>query len=410
MYVSIYAPRPPLGPLGTLSLKTGCVSGIFILLPGGEPSADYSSEKKKRASMRGKGVRENPQRMIRLLARALLQRIARNRRFWWWVRCIRLCLTGIIFLACIDLLRDLLFLTPQPPNNHHKVEAQDFNQTINSVYIVSAQYNSEGILRSSWIPSLLKLVEELQSAQIRVYVAIYESGSVDGTKSVLSELETSLAKLDVEHDVRLDDESHASAIEKSLATPAGWVQTRYGKELRRVSFLADVRNRALEPLENLTKAGVKFDRILYLNDVVFSVRFFAYVLRRSGRDVTNAQTSSLISLSLLQAQDALTLLNTRNGNYAAACGLDFMNPPWGYVSGPASLHPPGTYDDFATRDSNGHVLISHLYPYFTFGKSKAALLAGQPIPVQSCWNGLGTSPHPKKANLILPATPPKTKH
>ena len=250
--------------------------------------------------MKGKDYRENPQRMIRLRARALLQRIARNRRFWWWVRCIRLCLTGIIFLACIDLLRDFLFLTPQPPNNRHKVEAQDFNQTINSVYIVSAQYNSEGILRSSWIPSLLKLVEELQSAQIRVYVAIYESGSVDGTKTVLSELETSLAKLNVEHDVRLDDESHASAIEKSVATPAGWVQTRYGKELRRVSFLADVRNRALEPLESLTKAGVKFDRILYLNDVVFSVRFCLHAPSKRAR--CNQSSDLIANLSFTSAR------------------------------------------------------------------------------------------------------------
>lgn len=244
--------------------------------------------------MIGKERLTNPQRIIRLVGRALLQRIARNRRFWWWVRCIRLCLTGIFFLACIDLLRNLLFLTPQAPDNHHKIEAQDLNQTINSVYIVSAQYNSEGILRSSWIPSLLQLVEELQSAQIRVYVAIYESGSVDGTKNVLSELETSLATLNVEHDVRLDDESHASAIEKSLATPAGWVQTRYGKELRRISFLADIRNRALEPLETLTKTGVEFDRILYLNDVVFSVRFCLRGPSKRARCKRTLRPSSLI--------------------------------------------------------------------------------------------------------------------
>lgn len=232
--------------------------------------------------------------MIRLLARVLLQRIARNRRFWWWVRCIRLCLTTLIVLTCIDLFRVLLLFTPKAPD-HHRVEAQDLNRTISSVYIVSAQYNSEGILRSSWIPSLLRLVEELQSAQIKVYVSIYESGSVDGTKTVLSELEASLVKLNVEHDVKLDDESHASAIEKSLATPGGWVQTRYGKELRRVSFLADIRNRALESLETLTNAGVEFDRILYLNDVVFSVRLF--YLQISERCVTDAQTSSLTSMS-----------------------------------------------------------------------------------------------------------------
>lgn len=87
----------------------------------------------------------------------------------------------------------------------------------------------------------------------------------------------------------------------------------------------------------------------------------------------------------------MALLYTRNGSYAAACGLDFMNPPWNHVSGPASRHPHGTYDDFATRDSNGNVLISHLYPYFNFGKSKSTLLSGEPVPVQSCWNGLGAS-------------------
>jgi hypothetical protein len=85
----------------------------------------------------------------------------------------------------------------------------------------------------------------------------------------------------------------------------------------------------------------------------------------------------------------MALLNTRNGNYAAACGFDFMNPPFNHVSGPASRHPAGTYDDFATRDSNGNVLPTHLYPYFSPGKSQAALLSGKPIPVQSCWNGLG---------------------
>lgn len=52
-------------------------------------------------------------------------------------------------------------------------------------------------------------------------------------------------------------------------------------------------------------------------------------------------------------------------------------------------HPPGTYDDFATRDINGHVLLSHLYPYYSSSKSKAAIMSGSIIPVQSCWNGMG---------------------
>ena len=85
----------------------------------------------------------------------------------------------------------------------------------------------------------------------------------------------------------------------------------------------------------------------------------------------------------------MALLNTRNGSYSAACALDFMNPPWNYVSGRAGLHPPGMYDDFATRDFNGGVLGSHLYPYFLSPKSKEAIMAREAIPVQSCWNGVG---------------------
>lgn len=212
--------------------------------------------------------------MIRLFVWVLLQRIGRNRRLWWWVRCVRLCITAVIVLTCVDLFRSLLPLpnSKAADNNSQPVSAQDLSQIIRSVYIVSDQYNSEEILTSCWIPSLLQLVKELQSVQIRVYVSIYESGSVDGTKTVLSGLKASLEELKVDHEITLDDESHASAIEKALATPGGWVETRYGKELRRVAFLADVRNRALEPLHSLTKAGVEFDKILYLNDVVFSVR------------------------------------------------------------------------------------------------------------------------------------------
>lgn len=188
------------------------------------------------------------------------------------MRCVRLCLTTLIVLAFVDLSRNLFLPNSHVlTDRHSQVKAHDLVPIVRSVYIVSAQYNSADILKSSWIPALLQLVDELRSVHIRVYVSIYESGSVDGTKELLSGLESSLKDREVDHEVMLDDESHAAAIEKSVASPGGWVTTRYGKELRRVSFLADVRNRALRPLDSLTKAGTEFDKILYLNDVVFSV-------------------------------------------------------------------------------------------------------------------------------------------
>lgn len=172
-------------------------------------------------------------------------------------------------MACLDLFREL-FRSRPPPSP--KASAQDLSH-INSVYIASIQYNSAGILTAGWIPSLLQLIEELQGVNITVYVSIYESGSGDGTKTALSGLKDSLKTLGIDHEIRLDTETHALAIEKSILSSTGLLHTLYGKELRRIIYLADVRNQALKPLEAFSKAGVKFDKLLYLNDVVFSVNF-----------------------------------------------------------------------------------------------------------------------------------------
>ncbi len=63
----------------------------------------------------------------------------------------------------------------------------------------------------------------------------------------------------------------------------GWVKTASGKwEPRRISYLAWVRNASLRPLQELARQGVYFDWILFLNDVVFTVRdsFFVDHYRR----------------------------------------------------------------------------------------------------------------------------------
>ena len=187
-------------------------------------------------------------------------------------------LAFLLIVQVLDVSRDLFF-RPRPLSIRPTVQpsAQDLvnRQDINSVYIASSQYNSETLLRERWIPSLVQLVKELQSVNITVYVSIYESGSVDGTKAALSELKKSLMDLKVDHMIKLDEDTHATTIATMLATPHGWLRTLYGKEMRRIVYLADVRNKALEPLQNLNNAGVTFDKILFLNDFVFSVLRFS---------------------------------------------------------------------------------------------------------------------------------------
>lgn len=156
------------------------------------------------------------------------------------------------------------------PYVHQSITSQNLNNT-KSVYIASVQWNSEPILRSHWIPSLLDLVKALQAVHVNIYISIYENGSRDGTKKALSELERSLTKMNVNNTIKLDVETHEEVINKSKAQPSGWLETMYGKELRRIPHLANIRNRALDPLIALNKAGIMFDKILYLNDVVYSV-------------------------------------------------------------------------------------------------------------------------------------------
>lgn len=77
----------------------------------------------------------------------------------------------------------------------------------------------------------------------------------------------------------------------------------------------------------------------------------------------------------LQTEDIETLLQTRNGDYAAACSMDFEKPPH-------------YYDTFALRDINGNEPLTLDWPYFDSYESRHALFANKPVPVESCWNGI----------------------
>lgn len=199
-----------------------------------------------------------------------------SRRILKWAK---LFAGAFLLIFVLDFLRHLLLLqrSPQPIVQGKVITAEDLkSRHVNSIYIASVQYNSDVILKAHWIPSLLQLVKELQEVDLTVYVSIYESGSEDGTKDTLSKLKASLNTLSINNTVYLDNETHAAAIVKALSptSTSGWLRTRYGKELRRIFYLADIRNRALEPLRALNQAGVRFDKILYLNDVVYSVCCF----------------------------------------------------------------------------------------------------------------------------------------
>ena len=70
-------------------------------------------------------------------------------------------------------------------------------------------------------------------------------------------------------------------------------------------------------------------------------------------------------------------MDTNDGDYAAACSLDFSKPP---------LY----YDTFALRDAEGSPHIMQTWPYFKARGSRSPLVNNHDaVPVTSCWNGIG---------------------
>lgn len=124
------------------------------------------------------------------------------------------------------------------------------------------------------------------------------------------------------------------------------------ERLKRIAFLAEVRNRALAPIDT---HGVKFDKLLYLNDVNFDPIEAAQLLFATNID------------------------SNGHADYAAACAVDH-------------IMPFKFYDRFATRDYDGMVTGLPFFPWFTSAgtaTSRSDVLEGRDaVRVRSCWSGM----------------------
>lgn len=240
------------------------------------------------------------------------------------------------------------------------------------IFIASLHWNNEKILRSDWNRGVLELVRAFGAAN--VFVSVYESGSWDDSKGALRELDADLEKAGVARKIVLEDETHKDLIE-GAPEKEGWIKVSDGRTMpRRIPYLSHLRNLSLQPLVELAENGTTFDQVLFLGDVVFSVCSPALFLS----SLCAFSNIEFFPLTITQVPDILNLLKTNNGQYAAACSLDFSKPP-------------SFYDTFALRDAHGHEHATQSWPYFRSAKSRKAMLNAEPVPVSSCWNGIGMS-------------------
>lgn len=157
-----------------------------------------------------------------------------------------------------------------------------------SIFIVSVHRNTGPIL-PAWSAAVLALVDHLlllddngddKDKKNKIYFSALESGSQDDTKEKLTELEGQLARRGVPHAVRLGmtvweqlDEMWARPAPEAPRQP-GWIWNPADEvyDLRRITYLARERNRAMDPMWALEREkGIKFDKVLWLNDVIFDV-------------------------------------------------------------------------------------------------------------------------------------------
>ncbi|KAG6086279.1 hypothetical protein E4U33_006777 [Claviceps sp. LM78 group G4] len=275
---------------------------------------------------------------------------------WLYLRrLLRLRITRIaLLLFCLFNFLDVLRIHHNL-NHHSHVRRRNaaasptaLSRPHERIYIASMHFNNGEILRSHWNKAVLELTEVFGPKN--VFVSVFESGSWDDSKDLVRELDQELGKRGVARRVEVSDKTHQDELDDPIKGE-GWVNTaRHKRELRRIPYLAKLRNRTIKDLLDLHSEGVEFDKVLFLNDVVFTV------------------------------QDVLDLMDTNGGDYGAACSLDFAKPP---------LY----YDTFALRDIEGHEHVMQTWPYFKARTSRHALVRNlDAVPVTSCWNGIVVMP------------------
>jgi len=208
------------------------------------------------------------------------------------------------------------------------------------VFIAASLYDKEGkLLGGDWAENVLGLIELLGPQNS--FLSIYVNDSGPEAKAALEDLEKRVPcdhALVFEDHLDIDDLPHIHI---------------FGQErVKRIEYLAKVRNQALRPLET---SRTTFDKLLYLNDVVFHPIDAAQLL-----------------FSTHTVADGIT-------EYRAACAVDF-------------IMPFKFYDTFATRDAEGYSMGLIFYPWFSAGGDETShndVLEGKDaVRVRSCWGGM----------------------
>lgn len=265
----------------------------------------------------------------------------------------RLILFSYYFFAAIvaiTVLGGLFFPSYTNPPPHYKQlqrlaqapgEQGRGNPRSQKIYIAASIVDRSGELaRGAWGRNVLELISYL--GPDNVYLSIYENDAGSEARDALAVFES---QVPCNHTVIFEDHLSLESI-PHVILPDGT------ERIRRVTYLAETRNRALRPLETTT---VKFDKLLYLNDVFFNPIDVLQLLFSTNQDKYG------------------------NAQYRAVCAVDFVNAF-------------KFYDTFATRDLEGYGAGVPFFPWFGSegdAQSRRDVMQGKDaVRVRSCWGGM----------------------
>jgi len=205
-----------------------------------------------------------------------------------------------ITLIFIFVLDTLLITRPSPEPTRTAVLPASLKTE--KIFIASMARNSEYMLRLYWNSALIRLVEALGTEN--VFVSIMESGSQENTKGALRDLVEKLDNLGVDNKIVLGiDAVEQAETLKNVPEEGdrdGWIFTARGEkgwELRRIPYLAELRNMVMAPLLD-EKSDTRFDKVLWINDVVFTVSWELSFRSRDNNGHTHL--SRLLELLLMR--------------------------------------------------------------------------------------------------------------
>ncbi|KAF2813561.1 uncharacterized protein BDZ99DRAFT_507466 [Mytilinidion resinicola] len=264
-----------------------------------------------------------------------------SRKFCGFFLCL---LYATLAFAVTSFLNGILRPSYVSPPKYHRQLASQIQESLKSSrgnkhgknVFIAANIVNEDLIRGSRGENLLQLVGIVGPEN--VFVSIYENDAGDRTRDALMDLRD---KLPCNTSIVASDHMNLNSFPTVTIPATGEARTK------RLLYLAEVRNRAILPLQSgpsittwaashpifNSAASTRFDRVLFLNDIFKPV-------------------------------DAVQLLfSTNEGKYDAAFAIDFV----------AGIT---LYDTFVIQDTEG------------FTSRNDVLSQTDAVRVRSCWSGM----------------------